>query len=153
MIPDPPGALDDVVSRAHMNDAELESFLARPLVAVIASTRSDGSAHAVPVWYRYGAGALHIWTDESRRWVRNVAARPQVSVCIAEHEPPYAAVILRGAASVRSGDAAPITDEIRRITARYIASDEVDGYIADWSTLRTIVTVAVEGVTSWGRGY
>ena len=44
-------------------------------------------------------------------------------------------------------------DEIRRITRRYLTEDELDGYVAEWSHLRSIVSIHPAAIQGWGRGY
>ena len=58
-----------------MNERELQEFLDRPLAATVATTNAGGTPHAVPIWYRYDGASFTIWTDASRRWVRNAASR------------------------------------------------------------------------------
>lgn len=135
-----------------MNDAELRAFLDRALTATIATVGVRGTPHGVPVWYRFGDGLFKVWTDPSRRWVRNLEHNPEVSVVVAEHGPPFAAVVARGRAEV-AVDQPGTDDEIRRIALRYLPEDEVDGYIAQWSTLRTIVRIRPRQIRSWARGY
>ena len=49
---------------------------------------------------------------------------------------------------------APQTDDdVRAIARRYMAASEVEGYIAQWASLRTIVRVTPKVVQAWGRGY
>ena len=95
---------------------------------------------------------MQIWTDAGRGWVRNLARRSQVAIAVAEHEPPFAAAVLRGTAMVQRErpDAAVI---IRPITEKYIPAPEVDTYIARFAALTTIVEVTVTAARSWGRGY
>lgn len=135
-----------------MNDAELTAFLALSLTAVVSTVARDGTPRAVPVWFVYEAGRVLIWTDAGRGWVRNLARLPVVAITVAEHEPPFAAAVLRGNAVVQSDrpDAAAV---IRRITVKYIPAPEVDAYIARFAALTTIVEVTLTAVRSWGRGY
>lgn len=135
-----------------MDEEELQAFLERPLSAVVATVGRDGGAHSVPVWFVFRDGAYVVWTDANRRWVKNAQANPRVSLSIAEHEPPYAAVVVRGEAEVLVGP--PDLDaNIRRIVEQYIPSDEVDAYIEQWSSLRTIVRIVPRTTRAWGRGY
>jgi hypothetical protein len=43
-------------------------------------------------------------------------------------------------------------EEIRAITRRYIVPEEVEGYIARWPDLRTIVTIVPARIVSWSAG-
>jgi PPOX class probable F420-dependent enzyme len=135
---------------------ELDAFLAREdpaLLAALGCVRRDGSPHVVPLWYRWDGERILVWTTETRGWVKNVIRDPRVSVSVQEGAPPFAAVIAHGHAETTTGDDRWISDEILRITRRYIPSDEVEAYVAGWPDLRTIVAVVPESVNGWSRGY
>lgn len=134
-----------------MNDEELHSFLDRPLVATIATINEDGTPHTVPAWYRYDGDAFLIWTDASRRWVKNLQQRPEVSTVVAEHGPPLAAVVVRGRATV-SIDAPDTDAEIRRISRRYMPTADVEAYMASWAEHRAIVRITPYNIQSWDNG-
>lgn len=135
-----------------MDDEELQAYLDRPLTAVISTVGASGAPHSVPVWYRYADGRFTIWTDVSRRWVRNVENNPKVSIVVAEHVEPYAAIVARGVADI-AVDTPVVADEIRRIALRYMPAEDVDRYIAQWPKVRAIVGVAPKQIRSWGRGF
>jgi PPOX class probable F420-dependent enzyme len=135
-----------------MDEAEQQAFLDRPLAAVIATVSRDGGAHSVPVWFTFRDNVYTVWTDANRRWVKNAQANPRVSISIAEHEEPYAAVVVRGEAEVRV-DPPDLAVDVRRIVEQYIAPGEVDAYIEQWSSLRTIVRIVPTTTRAWGRGY
>ena len=135
-----------------MNESELQAFLDRSMTAIVATVGAKGGAHSVPVWVRFKAGSFRIWTDESRQWVKNARRNPRVSVAVAEHEAPFAAVIARGTAEVEV-DPPEMDDDIRGIVERYIPAGEVDAYIAQWAALRTIVRIKALQIRAWGRGY
>jgi PPOX class probable F420-dependent enzyme len=139
-----------------MSPAEVVAFLDRTepaLLGVVGTLRGDGSPHVVPVWYRYDGEAVYIWSDEGRGWVADLVRDPRVAFSVQELEPPYAAVVMHGSAEVRTSDGEDVSEEIRRITSRYIEPPEVENYIAGWAHLRTIVTIQPERITSWARGY
>jgi PPOX class probable F420-dependent enzyme len=139
-----------------MSPAEVVAFLDRTepaLLGVVGTLRGDGSPHVVPVWYRYDGEAVYIWSDEGRGWVADLVRDPRVAFSVQELEPPYAAVVMHGSAEVRTSDGEDVSEEIRRITSRYIEPPEVENYIAGWGHLRTIVTIQPERITSWARGY
>ena len=135
-----------------MNESDLQAFLGRSMTAIVATVGAKGGAHSVPVWYRFKAGSFRIWTDGSRQWVKNARRNPQVSVAVAEHEAPFAAVIARGTAEVEV-DPPGMEDDIRGIVERYVPEREVDAYIAQWVALRTIVRIEALQIRSWDRGY
>jgi PPOX class probable F420-dependent enzyme len=139
-----------------MDVDEARAFLARSdpaLLAAVGTIRGDGSPQVVPVWYRWDGERFLVWSTETRAWVRHLRRDPRIAVSVQETTPPFAAALLRGAAEVHTGAAAWITDEIRAITRRYIATAEVDAYVAGWGELRTIVSLRPETITGWSRGY
>ena len=138
-----------------MSTAELESFLAQTFptpLGVIATLRRDGSPHIVPVWFRWDAGAVTIWTTETRAWVQNLLRDSRVAFSVQTFEEPYPAVMMRGSATVATADDAATAEEIWAITRRYIPPGDVKGYIARWADLRTIVTITPAHIVSWSAG-
>ena len=139
-----------------MSAGEVRELLERTgpaLLGVVGTLRRDGSPHVVPVWYRWDGEAVRIWTTEERGWVRNVLRDPRVAFSVQEPQPPFAAVVIHGRAEARTGSGADVDEEIRAITRRYIAEEEVEAYVAGWASLRTIVTIRPEHTTGWSRGY
>jgi PPOX class probable F420-dependent enzyme len=139
-----------------LSPSELLAFLDRTdpaLLGAVGTLRKDGSPHVVPVWYRYDGEAVHVWSDERRGWVCNLRRDSRVAFSVQEIEPPYAAVVMHGRAQVETGDNQAISEEILRITRRYIEEAEVERYVAGWARLRTIVTIRPDAISSWARGY
>jgi len=138
-----------------MSAVEMEAFLAQTFptpLGVIATLRHDGSPHIVPVWFRWDTGAVTIWTTETRTWVRNLLRDQRVAFSVQTFEEPYPAVMMRGRATAATADDAATLAEIRAITRRYIVPEEVEGYIAGWPDLRTIVTIVPAHIVSWSSG-
>jgi PPOX class probable F420-dependent enzyme len=138
-----------------MSTAELEAFLAQTFptpLGVIATLRRDGSPHIVPVWFRWDAGAVTIWTTDTRAWVQNLLRDPRVAFSVQTFEEPYPAVMMRGSATVATADDVGTVEEIQAITRRYIVPEDVEGYIAGWPDLRTIVTITPAHMVSWLAG-
>jgi len=138
-----------------MNEAELEVFLAQVFptpLGVVATLRPDGSPHIVPVWFRWHAGAVTLWTTEARAWVRNLLRDPRAAFSVQTFEEPYPAVVIRGTATVATADDTATIEEIRAITRRYVVPEGVEDYIARWPHLRTIVTIVPAHVVSWSVG-
>jgi PPOX class probable F420-dependent enzyme len=136
-----------------MEQDEINVFLDQEnpaLVGVVATTRADGSPHVVPVWYRWDGHAVRVWTHEERLWVRNLRRDPRIAFSVQESKPPFGAVTMRGQAEIGT---AVTEDEIRRITCRYLTEDELDAYVAEWSHLRSIVSIHPAAIQAWTRGY
>lgn len=117
------------------------------LLAVVGTLSRDLCPHLVPVWYRWDGQAVLVWTLEARAWVRNVQRDPKAGVSVQEGD---VAVMMKGRASVHTSDGPEVDEEIRRITRRYVGDDGVEGYIADWPELRTIVRIEPRSLFIWG---
>jgi PPOX class probable F420-dependent enzyme len=138
-----------------MTEDELDTFLAQTFptpLGVIATLRQDGAPHVLPVWFRWDAGTVKIWTTDKRVWVRNILRDPRVGFSVQTFEAPYPAVMLRGSATVATADDTATVEEARAISRRYLPPEEVDGYVADWPDLRTIVTIVPHHLVSWSAG-
>ena len=138
-----------------MNEEEVEEFLNRtqpPLLGVIATIDKTGYPNALPVWYRYNRGCIRIWTDMGRAWPNDIVRNPKVSFSVQETEPPFAAVLVKGTATIETSGQHH-WEEVRQITARYIDEGEVDSYIESWSMLNAMCVVIPEQIRSWSRGY
>lgn len=139
-----------------MKPEDLRAFLDRAfptMLGVVATLDPDGYPHAVPVWYRYDGERVHLWTTDTRRWVKNIARDNRVSFSVQEDKPPFAAVIMRGRATILTSSGEEVSEEIRRITRRYIEEPNVEEYLKSWLHLRTIVSLRPEKVSAWGVGY
>ncbi len=138
-----------------MSETELEAFLGQTFptpLGVVATLRRDGSPHVIPVWFRWHEGAVTLWTTETRVWVRNLVRDPRAAFSVQTFDAPYPAVMIRGRATIATADDAATVEEARAITRRYVAPEEVDAYVAEWTDLRTIVTVVPDRIVSWSAG-
>jgi hypothetical protein len=84
--------------------------------------------------------------------VRNLLRDPRVAFSVQTFEEPYPAVMMRGDATVATANDAAMIEQIRAITRRYLVPEEVEGYIARWPDLRTIVTIVPAHIVSWSAG-
>lgn len=131
-------------------DEHALSLLDRPLLAVLGTTDGDRHPHSVPVWYRCDGEKINVWTGMDRVWIRNVERSAAVSLTVRDSSEPFSgAVLINGKASIDNDDEARINAEFRRISERYLPAGKVEGYIARWSALRTIVSISMDRVRSW----
>ena len=116
------------------------------LTGVVGTNGEDGVPHLVPVWYRWDGTTVHVWTLDSRIWVRNLRRDPRAGFSLQEEPFPRRAVVVKGRAEVVSGDSRDIDEEIFRITRRYVAEAELDAYLAQNRGLRTMVRLRAESL-------
>jgi PPOX class probable F420-dependent enzyme len=139
-----------------MPSEELVAFLDRsdpPMLGVLGTTTRDGAPRVVPLWYRFDGRVVTVWTGEMRQWVRHIRRDPRFAFSVQEGEPPFAGVIMHGQAEVLTSEGQDVSEEIRRISRRYIPEPEVESYVAGWPQLRTIVTLRPQRIKAWGTGY
>ena len=108
-------------SKAHTLLLEAPS-----LIGFIGSADTDGMPRTVPVWYRWDGKVIHITTASSSVWVNNLINDSRSSFCVAEHGPPYQAVVIQGRVQVDNKDEA----EVRRIFLRYMDAQQTEDYYA-----------------------
>jgi PPOX class probable F420-dependent enzyme len=75
---------------------ELESFLARPNPAVIATLRPDGAPFTVATWYLWDEGRVLVNMDASRARLEHLRRDPRVSLTVLGGDAWYQHVSLRG---------------------------------------------------------
>jgi nitroimidazol reductase NimA-like FMN-containing flavoprotein (pyridoxamine 5'-phosphate oxidase superfamily) len=137
-----------------LGQEELRTFLDQTtpaLIGVVGTLGEDGFPHLVPVWYRYDGERFHIWTLETRAWVKNIPRDHRVGFSVHENEVGGSrGVSTKGHAQITTSDGEWVTQEIRRLTYRYVSDPaEVEPYIDRWRHLRTIVSITPEAVSAW----
>jgi len=61
---------------------EVEQFLRKPLPAVIATLRPDGSPHTVPTWYDWEDGRVLVNMADTRLRLRHMRRDPRVTLTV-----------------------------------------------------------------------
>ena len=132
---------------------ELEAFLNRTgpaLVGVVGTLGADGYPHLVPVWYRFDGERVHIWTLDTRAWVKNLLRDDRAAFSVQEDQLTNTGVSLKGRAAIRTSGEGWVTDQIGAITRRYVPDEaEARDYIEKWVHLRTIVSLTPEKINAW----
>ncbi|QYX79317.1 pyridoxamine 5'-phosphate oxidase family protein [Streptomyces akebiae] len=107
---------------------EREEFLAEAHVAALAVDAGEGRAPlTVPIWYQYEPGGdIWVMTGRDSRKNRLIQAAGRFTLMIDRLEPTIRYVSVEGPVT----DTAPATlDQLREISARYLAPEKVDGYV------------------------
>jgi hypothetical protein len=71
---------------------------------VLTTYRQDGSAHTVPVWFRWTAAALEVVIAKGDVKLRHLARDPRWVLVIFETVRPFRGVEVRGEAELVEGD-------------------------------------------------
>jgi PPOX class probable F420-dependent enzyme len=111
-----------------MSRREWRSFmLDRPRTAKLATVRADGRPHVAPIWYHLDGEDLLFTTGESTVKGRNILRDPRVSLCVDDEEPPFAFVIVEGAAQIVD-DPGELLRWATRIGGRYMGEELAEAY-------------------------
>ncbi len=79
-----------------MDSPQRDAFLTQPRTAVLSTVGKDGRIHAVPVWYRWEAGAFRIITGRGSAKHRNVVRSGRATLCIDERAEAIAYLTAEG---------------------------------------------------------
>ncbi len=108
-----------------MADLNIEEYLARPLLADLATVKADGSPHVAPVWFQYQNGQIRIVTQTNSVKTRNIQHEPRVSLSVAIHERPYKYVLVNGTAELSKEGIPELT---RALAIHYQGGQECNEY-------------------------
>ncbi len=132
-----------------MTAEEMRAFLARPLVAHLATVRANGSPQVVPMWFLYEDGMMYMSTRTWAAKVRHLRHNPHVAVEIDVMEAP-----LRNKVVTLEGTAEVLTTGVKEMTTRiyqkYMGADAANGPTAQQSinTPRVLLKITPKKVWS-----
>ncbi|MEA3338148.1 MAG: pyridoxamine 5'-phosphate oxidase family protein [Chloroflexota bacterium] len=104
---------------------EAEAFLAKPLIAKLATHNEDGSIHIAPLWFNYEGGDILFGTQAITQKVQNIKRDPRVTVLVDGVDPVLQAVMIYGMAELDYEDVTP-----KRIALfeKYMSAEEAVGF-------------------------
>jgi PPOX class probable F420-dependent enzyme len=112
--------------RTDLTIEDLGGFLDRPLVAVLATLRRDGSVLLSPVWQEWRDGGFNLWLPVDDVKTRHLQRDPRATVVVAESEPPLRGVELRTEARLIDRD---VRATAVRIATRYVGEAKATDYV------------------------
>ena len=111
--------------RKNLAVEELGDLLDLPLVAVLATYRSDGTVLLSPVWHEYRDGGFNVTTFENDVKVRHLRRDHRAAMVVAEALPPFRGVeIACEATLVHDGS----HEAVRRMAIRYLGEEKGHAY-------------------------
>jgi PPOX class probable F420-dependent enzyme len=114
--------------RKHLSPDELGDLLDRPLVAVLATYRGDGSVLLSPVWHEWRDGGFDVITRNDDVKVQHLQRDPRASIVVYEHGPPYRGIEVRGEARLTTEG---VDEATRRIATRYLGAERGADYLQE----------------------
>jgi len=92
-------------------------LLDRPIVVALVTVNPDGQPQATPVWIDYDGERLSVNSAAGRQKVKNMLARPQVTVLSIDPDNPYRWLEVRG--TITAHDAVNGVDLINKLSLKY----------------------------------
>ena len=103
--------------RKGLTIEDLGDLVDRPLLAVLATYRADGTALLSPVWHEYRDGGFHVCTSGADVKARHLRRDPRAVLVVAEPTPPYRGMELTTEATLlRHG----VEATLERVAIRYL---------------------------------
>ena len=112
--------------RKNLRPEELGDLLEQPLVAVLATHRSDGGVLLSPVWHQWRDGGFDVVSRGDDVKTRHLRRDPRANIVVYEHVPPYRGIEVRCEARLEQ---AP-REAIRGIAIRYLGERDGAAYTA-----------------------
>lgn len=135
--------------RKDLRPEELGDLLAQPKVGILATRCADGSELLAPVWHEWIEGGFTIVIDGHDAKMRNLRRDPRVSFVVAEDEPPYRGIEVRGEARFADSDASLV---LRRLAERYLKGRDFAGYLErmrGWTQEAAVIRVEPGALRAW----
>jgi len=130
--------------RKGLSPDDLDGLLDRPLVAVLATYRSNGDVLLSPVWHRWRDGGFDVVTGGDGVKSRHLRNDPRAAILVYEHEPPYRGIELKGRAVLGPAD----RDLVREIAVRYLGAEAGEAYAAGAGD-NTLIRLEPGHVRAW----
>jgi PPOX class probable F420-dependent enzyme len=102
--------------RRNLTVEDLGDLLDKPLIAVLATLRVDGTVLLSPVYHEWRDGGFNIWVEQQNVKTRHLRRDPRATILVAESDPPLRAIEVRGRARfIEEG----VSETALRIVTRY----------------------------------
>ena len=132
--------------RRNLSVGDLGDLLNQPLIAVLATLRTDGTVLLSPVWHEWRDGGFNVWVDEENVKTRHLRRDPRTTILVAEAQPPLRGIEIRGKARFIEDD---VTGTAIRIAARYIGPREGAAYVDAMNGTDVIVRIEPGHLRTW----
>jgi PPOX class probable F420-dependent enzyme len=132
--------------RKNLTAGDLGDLLDKPLVAILATLRTDGSVLLSPVWHEWHDGGFNVWIEQQGVKARHLRRDPRVTIVVAESDLPLRAIEVRGSARfVEVG----VSETALRIASRYIGPEEGAAYVEPLRGADVIVRIEPGDLRAW----
>jgi PPOX class probable F420-dependent enzyme len=127
--------------------AQMAGFLQEKFLAVMATTRQDGTPLLSPVWYEYADGVFRVVINQGDAKDRHLRRRPWLTLVIAEQAFPYRGVEAAGKTALSDDGALEATT---RMAHRYLTPEAARSYLAKTTDIPVrLVQLRPERIRAW----
>ena len=135
--------------RTNLTVEDLGDLLDRPLVAVLATLRTDGTVLLSPVYHEWRDGGFNIWVEQQNVKTRDLRRDSRATILVAESDPPLRAIEVRGRARfIEEG----VSETALRIATRYLGRWKAPGtwmpFVVPMSLSGSSPVISACGITS-----
>jgi PPOX class probable F420-dependent enzyme len=129
-MPFPPSRLVSTTLPEVIRDwvEPVRSLLEAPSPAVLTTYRKDGSAHTVPVWFRWTDEAFEVVIAKGDVKLRHLARDPRCVLVVFEAVRPFRGLEVRGVGELVEGD---LTSARVAIAGRYLGAADGGRFAAE----------------------
>jgi PPOX class probable F420-dependent enzyme len=132
--------------RRSLTAGDLGDLLDRPLVAILATVRRDGTVLLSPVWHEWRDDGFNVWVEQQDVKARHLRRDPRATILVAESDPPFRAIEVRGPARFVEMS---VSETALRIASRYIGPEEAASYVEPLRGADVIVRIEPGDVRAW----
>ena len=132
--------------RKNLTAGDLGDLLDKPVVAILATLRTDGTVLLSPVWHEWHDDGFSVWIEQQDVKARHLRRDPRVTIVVAESDPPFRAIEVRG--SARFVEVA-VSETALRIASRYIGPEEGAAYVEPLRGADVIVRIEPGNLRAW----
>lgn len=137
--------------RTGLGIDELGDLLEQPLIAVLATRRTDDSIMLSPVWFEWYEGGINIWVPTPTGGkVGHVQRDPRVTVVVSTSDWPYKGVELRGEATV-STQPDHFYGALRRTGLRYSGPEAAERMVSSYAP-GAVIRLEPGAIRGWDYG-
>lgn len=136
----------------ELSQAEIDAFLAQPVIARIATVRPDGRPHVVPIWFYWDGSSIFMETPPTFVKAKNLHKNPNcaITIDITEGGLRFKGVVLEGKVELLT-DRQSVLDMVTCIYTKYLGPEAIQsptpkGMI---QSEHVIIKLTPERVLSW----
>ena len=132
--------------RRDLAIGDLGDLLERPIVAVLATHRSNGDTLLSPVWHEWRDGGFNVVVGVDDAKAQHLRGDPRAGLVVFDQEPPYRGVELRARVKLLMDE---VVETNRRIAVRYLGEEKGTAYASSMDDDLAIVRLEPGVVRAW----